>query len=98
MGTTLGTFQLPIPALGLQHCPPPVSPLVRLVPAAARPLQSRRLNLRSLNRPLQFSLPFCLRSACRAQSTHALRTHALPPEILGLSGVDSSPEASSCPL
>ena len=63
MGTTLGTFQLPTPALGLQLCPPPVSPLVQPLPAAAKPLQSRRLNLRSLNWPLQFSLPFCLRSA-----------------------------------
>jgi len=97
MGTTLSTFQLPIPALAFQLCPPPVSPMVRPLPTAERPLQSRRLNLRSLNTQLQFSLPFCLRSACRAQSTHALRTHALPPEIPGLR-VDSSPEASSCPL
>jgi single-strand DNA-binding protein len=30
---------------------------------------------------LHFRLPFCLRSACRAQNTPALRTHALLPDI-----------------
>jgi hypothetical protein len=81
MGAPLGTLPLTEPALAIQLWPRPLSHLVRPHPAAARLLQSRRLNMRSLNRPLQFSLPFCLRSACRAQSTHARRTHALPPEI-----------------
>ncbi len=28
-----------------------------------------------------FGVPFCLRSACRAENTHALQTHALPSPI-----------------
>jgi hypothetical protein len=46
-----------------------------------------------LNRALPSGLPFYLRSACRAQNTHALRTHALLPRnrYAPLQGADSSP-------
>jgi single-strand DNA-binding protein len=45
---------------------------------------------------LSFGLPFYLRSACRAQNTPALRTHALLSRIryAPLQGADSFPQAS----
>src|SRR6266702_3684706 len=56
---------------------------------------------KSLNQGrLPSGLPFYLRSACRAQSTPALRTHALLSRIryAPLQGADSCPKASSGPL
>src|SRR5258708_34725120 len=49
---------------------------------------------------LPSGLPFYLRSACRAQNTPALRTHALLPRIrcAPLRGADSCPQASCGPL
>src|ERR1700761_5692110 len=49
---------------------------------------------------LPSGLPFYLRSACRAQSTPALRTHALLSKIryARLRGADSCPKASVGPL
>ena len=49
---------------------------------------------------LPSGLPFYLRSACRAQNTPALRTHALLPRIryAPLRGADSFPIASLGPL
>src|ERR1700733_83110 len=49
---------------------------------------------------LPSGLPFYLRSACRAQSTPALRTHALLPRIryAPLQGADSCPKTSLGPL
>ena len=38
-------------------------------------------DMKELNSELHFRLPFCLRSACRANNTPALRTHALLPKI-----------------
>ena len=55
---------------GVQH---PV-PTVRL-------LQSETGHMKRLTTQLHFRLPFCLRSACRANDTPALRTHALLPKI-----------------
>jgi hypothetical protein len=37
--------------------------------------------MKKLNFQLHFRLPFCLRSACRANDTPVLRTHALLPKI-----------------
>ena len=37
--------------------------------------------MKRLSTQLHFRLPFCLRSACRAENTPALRTHALLPKI-----------------
>jgi hypothetical protein len=49
---------------------------------------------------LPSGLPFYLRSACRAQNTPALRTHALLPKIryAPLQGADSLPQASWGPF
>jgi hypothetical protein len=47
----------------------------------ARPLQSETEHMKRLSTQLHFRLPFCLRSACRANDTPALRTHALLPKI-----------------
>ena len=48
---------------------------------------------------LHFRLPFCLRSACRAQNTPPFgRTLSFQTFASRLSGVDSSPEASSGPF
>ena len=43
--------------------------------------KSKATNMKELNSELLFCLPFCLRSACRANNTPALRTHALLPKI-----------------
>ena len=42
---------------------------------------SKATDMKELNGELHFRLPFCLRSACRAKNTPALRTHALLPKI-----------------
>ena len=39
--------------------------------------KSKATDAKELNCKLHFRLPFCLRSACRANNTPALRTHAL---------------------
>jgi hypothetical protein len=44
-------------------------------------MQSQTARINPLSHPLHFCLPFCLRSACRAHNTPALRTHALLPKI-----------------
>lgn len=49
--------------------------------AMMRPLQSETRDMKKLSPQLHFRLPFCLRSACRANDTPALRTHALLPKI-----------------
>jgi hypothetical protein len=49
--------------------------------AMMRPLQSDTRDMKKLSPQLHFRLPFCLRSACRANDTPALRTHALLPKI-----------------
>src|ERR1700678_3531804 len=43
--------------------------------------KSKATDMKELNSELHFRLPFCLRSACRANNTPALRTHALLPKI-----------------
>jgi hypothetical protein len=43
--------------------------------------KSKATDAKELNCKLHFRLPFCLRSACRANNTPALRTHALLPKI-----------------
>jgi hypothetical protein len=43
--------------------------------------KSKATDMKDLNSELHFRLPFCPRSACRANNTPALRTHALPPKI-----------------
>ena len=58
---------------------PPVLRLTLLVSEFAFATHAMREN--RCTRRLPSGLPFCLRSACRAQSTPALRTHALLPKI-----------------
>jgi len=74
--------------------PAAVSPLASLFPPR-RDLCNPDAESEEFEQALQFSLPFCLRAACRAQSTHALRTHALLQR--SCLRVDS-PRASSCPF
>src|SRR5271170_7191864 len=73
----------------LSYSQPISAPVVQLClrsgqrsPAAARPLQNLGGSMGDRRKgQLHFPLPFCLRSACRAQNTPALRTHALLPDI-----------------
>jgi hypothetical protein len=43
--------------------------------------KSKATDMKELNSEFHFRLPFWLRSACRANNTPALRTHARLPEI-----------------
>src|ERR1700733_15839272 len=43
--------------------------------------KSKATDMKELHSELHFRVPFCLRSACRANNTPALRTHALLPKI-----------------
>src|ERR1700733_313503 len=43
--------------------------------------KSKATDMKELRSELHFRVPFCLRSACRANNTPALRTHALLPKI-----------------
>src|ERR1700730_11113554 len=63
-------------------------------------LATRVMREGRLSRAFPSGLPFYLRSACRAQDTPALRTHALLPRIrcAPLQGADSCPQASCGPL
>jgi len=81
MGTTLGTFQLPMPLLpsssACRQCLLWSAPSRRGETSAIPTAESEEFKHAA---PIQFAFPFAF--SVRAQSTHAQRTHALPPEIL----------------